>query len=44
MSFPENVGCCEKNSKMGSVSFEDNDYTNMNREIQVDAKYDKISA
>jgi glycosylphosphatidylinositol transamidase (GPIT) subunit GPI8 len=33
LSFPENVGCCEKNSLQGTVSFYDNDYSNLNKNL-----------
>lgn len=44
LSFPENIGCCEKNPLQGSISFRDNEYTNINRQIEVDYKYYSISA
>ena len=44
LAFPENVACCEKNPLQGSLSFEDSDYTNINRQLQVDMKYHNINA
>lgn len=44
LSFPENIGCCEKNPLQGSISFRDNDYTNINRHLEVDYKYYSITA
>lgn len=34
--FGEMQACCEKNPKFGSLSFYDNDYTNIFRDIEVD--------
>ena len=39
LSFPENVGCCEKNNLQGTVSFYDNDYTNLNKNLEVDLRF-----
>ena len=44
LMIPENLGCCKKNAVQGSVSFRDNDYTNLNRNIEIDYKYYSISA
>jgi glycosylphosphatidylinositol transamidase (GPIT) subunit GPI8 len=44
LSFPENVGCCEKNTLQGSISFRDNIYDNMNRQIEADYKYYEITS
>ena len=42
--FPENIGCCQKNALQGSLSFRDNDYTNLNRHLEVDYKYYSMSS
>ena len=38
------MGCCSKNAIQGSISFRDNDYHNLNRNLEVDYKYFSISA
>ena len=42
--FPENIACCRKNALQGSLSFKDNDYTNIAKNIEVDYKYYSISS
>lgn len=43
LAFPENVGCCEKNPLQGTISFYDNDYSNLNKNMEVDLKFSSIS-
>lgn len=43
LAFPENVGCCEKNPLQGTISFYDNDYSNLNKNVEVDLKFSSIS-
>lgn len=39
LMMPENAGCCQKNPLPGSVSLVDDDYTNLNTELQLDHRF-----
>ena len=39
MMMPENAGCCEKNPLLGEVSLLDEDYTNLNFQLELDHRY-----
>ncbi len=42
--FPENVACCQKNAIQGSISFRDGEYYNLNKNFDIDFKYDIMNA
>lgn len=43
LMMPENPGCCQKNPIPGSISFIDNDYTNINTDIELENRYSNIN-